>query len=132
MKMKIKTEKRARVDVALGAIVADGCFCLAYTLHLLGSASATPGMADFLGMGLIFCVLLTSCWVIYDDYWLVHREVAGSVVKKLRIRELEQGATIEFDGKSYRVDTINRSGGEILISRVGKPGSIVVQIEAMS
>lgn len=130
--MTIKTENRARVDIALGAIVADGCFCLAYTLHLLGNPGATLGLGHFLGMGFIICVLLTSCWVIYDDYWMEQREVAGKVVKKLRIKELEQGAAIEFDGHSYRVENINQAGGEILISRVGRPGSIVVQIEAKS
>jgi len=130
--MKINTASRARVDIALGAIVVDGCFCLAYTLHLLGNPDATVGLGQFLGMGFIICVLLTSCWVIYDDYWLAQREVAGQMVKKLRIQELEQGASIEFDGHSYKVDDINRAGGQILLSRVGQPGSIVVQIEARS
>jgi hypothetical protein len=126
--MKTKTDKRARVDAAYGAIVADGCFCLAFTLHLL-SNQTTLTIADFIGMGVIVCVLLTSCWVIYDDYWLEHGKIGASMVKRLRIKELEEGAAIEFDGKSYRVDTINRSSGEILIARVGQPGSIIVQIE---
>jgi hypothetical protein len=129
--MRIRTENRARVDIALGAIIGDGCFCLAFVLHLLGNPGPL-GLGHFLGMGFIVSVLLTSCWVIYDDYWLVHRELAGKVVKKLRIKELEQGAAIEFDGHSYRVETVNRALGEILISRVGQPGSIVVQIEAKS
>lgn len=128
--MGIKTENRARVDIALGVIVADGCFALAYTLHLL--STHTVGIWHFLGMGFIICVLITSCWVIYDDYWLVHREGSGKVVKKLHIRELEPGAAIEFDGQRYQVDNINRTGGEIMISRVGKPGRIVVQIEGKS
>ena len=126
--MGIKIENRARVDVALGAILADGFFCLAFTLHLLGNPAAL-NLADFIGMGVIICVLLTSCWVIYDDYWMMHGEL-GTAVKKLRIKELEQGAAIEFDGKSYRVDTINRASGEIRIARVGQPGSIIIQIEA--
>ena len=129
--MKINTASRARVDIALGAIVVDGCFCLAYFLHLMGNPGPL-GLGHFLYMGLIVCVLLTSCWVIYDDYWLAQREVAGQMVKKLRIQELEQGASIEFDGHSYKVDDINRAGGQILLSRVGQPGSIVVQIEAKS
>ena len=48
---------------------------------------------------------------------------------KLRIKELEQGAAIEFDGKSYRVNTINRATGEIHLEKVGQPGQIIVQIE---
>lgn len=130
--MRYKSETRARVDLAIGAIVTDGFFCLAFILHLLNRQSAALSLADFLGMGLILCVLLTSCWVIYDDYWLVQREVSGRLVKTLRIKELKQGAAIEFDGMSYRVDTINRASGEILLARIGKPGSIVIQIEAMS
>jgi hypothetical protein len=127
--MKIKTEKRTRVDAAIGAIVADGFFCLAFTLHIIASPSGALTMADFLGMGIIVCVLLTSCWVIYDDYWLVRREIETRLVKTLRIKELKQGASIEFDGECYRVDTIDRTSGEILIARVGRPGSILVQIE---
>ena len=34
-----------------------------------------------------------------------------------------------FDGKSYQVDAINQKSGEILIQRIGQPGSIIVQIE---
>lgn len=124
------TEKRPRVDAALGAIAADGCFCLAFTLHLLSTPAAALTIVHFLGMGIIVCVLLTSCWVIYDDYWLAHVETGTSNVKRLRIKEFKQGADIEFDGKSYRVDTINRASGEIVIERVGQPGNIIVQIEA--
>ncbi|HEY5513888.1 MAG TPA: hypothetical protein VIK40_09625 [Geomonas sp.] len=127
--MGTKTDNRARVDIAYGAIVADGCFCLAFTLNLLGNPTAGLTLADFLGMGIIFCVFLSSCWVIYDDYWLVNKQAEAAVVKMLRIKELEQGAHIDFDGKSYRVDTINRANGEILIQRIGQPGSIIVQIE---
>lgn len=125
--MKSHVESRARVQIALGLIVSDGFFALAYTLHLLGSD--TVGIWHFLGMGLIISVMLTSCWLIYDEYWLVHGQISGEVVKKLRIKELEHGAAIEFDGKKYQVDRINRAGGEILISRVDRPGRIVVQIE---
>jgi hypothetical protein len=127
--MEIKTDNGARVDVAYGAIVADGLFCLAFTLHLLGNPGAALTVWDFIGMGIIFCVFLSSCWVIYDDYWLTAGRVGAEVVKMLRIKELKQGATIEFDGKCYRVNTINRTNGEILIERVGQPGSIIVQIE---
>ena len=124
-----KTE-RPVVEIALGAIAADGCFCLAFMLHLLNSKAAPLNIVEFLVMGLIACVFLTSCWLIYDDYWAAQRESGTGTVKKLRIKELEQGASIEFDGKSYRVDAINRDSGEIVIERVGQPGNIVVQIEA--
>lgn len=128
--MGITSNHRARVDIAYGAIVADGCFCLAFTLHLLSSEAAGLTLSDFIGMGVIFCVFLSACWVIYDDYWLVlGKAEAADVVKRLHIKELKQGACIEFDGKTYRVDSINRTNGEILIERVGQPGSIIVQIE---
>jgi hypothetical protein len=119
---------KVRVDVALGAIIADGFFCAAFTLHLMSSQTIIT-LADFIGMGVIICVFLTSCWVIYDDYWLAQRHSAANIVKKLRIKEMEQGATIDFDGKSYRVDAIDRESGEIRIARVGKSGNIIVQIE---
>lgn len=125
--MKTAMEGRARVEIALGLIVSDGFFSLAYTLHLLGSDSV--GIWHFLGMGIILSVLLTACWLIYDEYWLVKRELAGEVVKKLRLKEMKEGASIEFDGRRYHVDAINRGDREILISRVGQPGRIVVQIE---
>lgn len=125
--MKIRTENGSTVQIAFGLIVADGCFCLAYVLDLL---QGNPiGIWHFLGFGLILSVFLTACWLIYDDYWTVHREISGKVVKKLRIKELEQGAAIEFDGRCYKVSDINRSRGEIVISRMDRPGSIVVQIE---
>lgn len=126
-----KSEKRGRIDAAIWAIVADGCFCLAFIFHLLNSPSSSLTMADCLGMAIILCVLLTACWAIYYDHWLVHGEPRSSV-KTLRIQELNEGAAIEFDGKRYRVDNINRSSGEILINRVGRPGSIIVQIEGQS
>lgn len=127
--MRSKAEARGRIDIALGAIMADGCFCLAFTLHLLGKQSGGLALADFLGMGVILCVFLTSCWVIYDEYWLVNGGSGDGNVKKLHIKELEQGAAIEFDGKSYRVNTINRATGEIRLEKVGQPGQIIVQIE---
>ena len=131
--MRNKTATTGLVDIALGLIATDGLFCLAFTLHLLNKPAGALTMAHFLVMGLILCVLCTSCWIIYDDYWQAHGTPgARRVVKKLRINELEQGAAIEFDGKSYRVDTINRACGEILISRIGEPGTIVVQIEGNS
>lgn len=128
--MGIKTKKQARVDAAIGAIVADGFFCAAFTLQLLNSQATALTLGDFLEMGVIVSVFLTSCWVIYDEYWLAHHAVCSHVVKTLRIKELEQGASIEFDGKRYRVDNIDRTNGEIRIARVGQPGSIIVQIEA--
>ena len=122
------SEKKGRVDAALGALLADGCFCLAFTVHLLGSSSAALGTADYLAMGIILCVLAAACSVIYHEYWLVHGE-PGTSVKRLHIKELNEGAAIEFDGRRYRVDNINRSRGEIRIARIGRPGSIIVQIE---
>lgn len=109
--------------------MADGCFGLAFMLHLLGVQAAGLTVFDFIGVGVICCVFLSACWVIYDEYWLVTGQVKADLVKRLRIKELEQGAYIEFDGKSYRVDSINHSNGEILIQRIGQPGSILVQIE---
>jgi|SRR6185369_2229533 len=127
--MEFMSDARARVDAAYGAIIADGFFCAAFTLHLLGSPAGGLTLADFIGMGIIFCVFLSACWVIYDDYWAASARTKAEVVKMLRIRELKQGAEIVFDGKSYRVDNIDRASGEILIERVGQPGSIIVQIE---
>jgi hypothetical protein len=118
------------VEAAVGAMVADGFFGLAFLLHLLNNP-APASLADFLGMGVILSVLVTACWVIYDDYWRARR-VPANEVKSLRINELKQGATIEFDGKSYRVDTINRASGEILIERIGQPGTIIVQFKGRS
>ena len=115
-------------DAAYGAIVADGCFALAFTLHLLGEPSA-PSLGDFFAMGIIICVFFSACWVIYDNYWATVARTGLGVVKKLRIKELEQGACIEYDGKSYRVEAINRASGEVLIQRIGHPGKIIVQIE---
>ena len=120
-----------RTDAAYGAIVADGCFGLAFTLHLMGVPASGLTLGDFLAAGIIFSVFASACWVIYDAYW----QTTGSAgtgtgaVKMLRIKEMKQGAHIEFDGKSYQVDTINHSNGEILIQRVDQPGSIIVQIE---
>ena len=120
------------VDIAIGAIVADGCFSLAFTLHLLGVPAGGLTRMDFVGAGLILSVFLSACWVIYDAYWQMTARTAGEVVKKLQIKELKQGARIEFDGKSYQVETINHRNGEILIQRIGQPGSIIVQIEGQS
>lgn len=125
--MKIRSENRPSVQIAFGLIVSDGCFCLAFILDLLGGG--TIGLWHYIAFGLMLSVFLTACWLIYDDYWLVHREIGGQVVKKMRIRELEQGAAIEFDGKRYQVADINHAGGQIVISRMDRPGSIVVQIE---
>lgn len=125
--MKIKSENRARGEIAFGLIVSDGCFCLAYILDLL--AGGTICILHFIVFGLILSVFLTACWLIYDDYWLVHREISGQMVKKLRIRELERGAAIEFDGQRYQVADINRADGRIVMARTDRPGSIVVQIE---
>jgi hypothetical protein len=123
------TNQNLRVEAAYGAIVADGCFALAFTLHLLSVPAGRVSVTDFIGVGIIFSVFLSACWVIYESYWQVAGKAAAEVVKKLQIKELKQGARIEFDGKTYRVDSINRSKGEILIQRVGQPGSIIVQIE---
>ena len=123
------SDSRARTDAACGAMVADGCFCLAFTLHLLSEPVASPTIWDFIGMGIIFCVFLSSCWVIYDAYWQANGGSRDTVVKKLRIKDLEPGAPIEYDGKSYRIDAIDRANGEILLGRVGQPGRIIVQIE---
>ena len=118
-----------RVDAAYGAIVADGFFGLAFTLHLLGVPAGGLTVLDFMGAGILASVFLSACWVMYDEYWQrTGRPEAGEVMR-LRIKELKQGAQIEFDGKSYRVDAINRSNGEILIQRIGQPGRIIVQIE---
>ncbi|HJV34434.1 hypothetical protein [Geomonas sp.] len=123
--------KSGRVETALGALVADGCLSVAFTAHLLANGGATLALADYLVMALILAVLLTACWVICLEYWSANGESADSV-KRLRIKELKEGAAIEFDGRSYRVDNINRGKGEILIARVGSPGRIIVQIEGES
>ena len=117
------------VEAAYGAIVADGCFGLAFTLHLLGVPAGGLTLVDFIGVGIIFSVFLSACGVIYHEYWLTTGRTAANMVKRLRIKELKQGAHIEFDGKSYQVDTINHANGEILIQRVGQPGNIIVHIE---
>lgn len=118
-------------DAAYGVIVADGCFGLAFTLHLMGVPASGLTVFDFVGVGIIFCAFASACWVIYDNYWQEVERTRAGVVKTLRIKELEQGAQIEYDGRSYRIDAINRSNGEVLIERVGQPGGrIVVQIEA--
>lgn len=123
-----RTENGARVNAALGALVVDGCFSLAFIVHLLAEPSLTLTSVDYLCMAFIFCVLLTACGLIHYEYWSVNASLQAKV-KTLRIRELNEGAAIEFDGKSYRVDNIDRSRGEIVIERVGQPGSIIVQIE---
>ncbi|HJV65079.1 MAG TPA: hypothetical protein VJ550_05045 [Geomonas sp.] len=120
--------KRGRVDAALGALVADGCVSIAFTVHLLTSSRSALTLADYLLLAFILGALVTACWVICLDYWAVDGEAADSV-KTLKIRELKEGAAIEFDGRSYRVDNINQANGEIVIARVGRPGSIIVQIE---
>jgi hypothetical protein len=125
--MGTRTE-RGRVDAAVAAIVADGVFCLGFIFHLLSTQNPGLGLADYLCMALILCVLLTACYVIHCDYYSAQEQLVPTV-KTLRIRELSQGASLEFDGKSYRVDNIDRASGEILIARVGQPGHIVVQIE---
>jgi hypothetical protein len=109
--------------------VANGCFGLAFTLHLHGVPAGGLTVFDFIGAGIIACVFLSACWVICDEYWLATAHIEAGLVKRLRIKELKQGAHIEFDGKSYQVDSINHSSGEILIQRVGQRGSIIVQIE---
>jgi len=110
--------------------VADGCFGLAFTLHLLGLPASALTVFDFIGVGIIFCAFVSACWVIYDNYWQDVERTKAGVVKTLRIKELVQGAQIEFDGKSYRINAINRASGEVLIERVGQPGGrIIVQIE---
>jgi hypothetical protein len=124
------TRQSLMLDAAYGAIVADGCFALAFTLHLLSVPAGRVTIADFLGVGIIFSVFFSACWVIYENYWQTAGKAAADVVKKLQIKELKRGARIEFDGKTYLVDSIDRSKGEILIQRVGQPGSIIVQIEA--
>lgn len=118
------------VDAAVGAIAADGCFCLAFVVHLANSATALT-IEDYLAMGAIIGVFISACWIISDDYWR-GRSLADAVVKKLRIKELSEGAAVEFDGKSYRVDAISRSMGTIRLNRVGQPGSIIVEIEGES
>jgi hypothetical protein len=128
--MASKGKNKERIEAAIGAIVADGCFCLAFIMHLASSDSGLTG-ADLLGMGIIACVFATACWVIYYEHWLATGDSAGtsSIIKRLRITELHEGAAIEFDGERYRVDNINRAKGEILIERIGKPGCIIVQIQ---
>jgi hypothetical protein len=123
------TNNDPRVDAAYGVIVADGFFSLAFTLHLLSIPAGGLTVWDFIGVGVVLCVFLSACWVIYDVYWQTGGRSAASLVKRLQIKELEQGARIEFDGKSYQVDSIDHSSGQILIQRIGKPGSIIVQIE---
>jgi hypothetical protein len=121
-------EKGSLVDAAFGAIVADGCFCLAFMVHLVRAAETGLTLGDYLAGGAIVGVLVAACWLIYYDYW--HGRPSGSAtVKMLRIKEMKEGAAIEFDGKRYRVDNINRSEGRIHIARVGQPGSIIVEID---
>jgi hypothetical protein len=122
-------EKNNMIETAYGAILADGFFGLAFTLHLMGVPAGELSLLHFLGVGIICCVFLSACWVIYDEYWQTTGRTKAGVVKMLRIKELKQGAQIEFDGKSYQVNTINHNNGEIVIQRVGQPGSIIVQIE---
>lgn len=129
--MELAGNHRGRIEAAIGAIVADGCFCLAFTMHLVSSGSGLTA-ADLLGMAIIACVFATACCVIYQEYWLAQGKPAGassSIIKRLRITELHEGAAIEFDGQRYRVDNINRARGEILIERIGQPGCIIVQIQ---
>jgi hypothetical protein len=130
IEMASEGKNRGRVEAAIGAIVADGCFCLAFIMHLVSGGSGLTA-ADLLGMGVIASVFATACCVIYEDYWLVHGNSTGtsSIIKRLRITELHEGAAIEFDGQRYRVDNINRAKGEILIERIGRPGCIIVQIQ---
>jgi len=117
-------------DAAYGVIVADGCFGLAFILHLLGVPASALTVFDFVGVGIIFSAFASACWVIYDNYWQDVERTKAGVVKTLRIKELVQGAQIEFDGKSYRINSINRTSGEVLIERLGQPGGrIIVQIE---
>lgn len=123
------TNQDPRIDVAYGAIVADGCFAMAFALHLLSIPAGGVTIVDFIGVGIICSVFFSACWVIYDAYWQGAGKAGADLVKKLQIKELKQGARIEFDGKTYQVDSINHSKGEILIQRVGQPGSIIVQIE---
>jgi hypothetical protein len=125
---KIANDNQAWTEIAYGLIVADGFFCLAFIQHLM-SASTGPSLFDFLCMGIIICVFLSACWAIDDLYWDGVRRAQAAVVKKLHIKELEQGAQIEYDGKCYRVDAIDRTSGRVLIERVGQPGRIIVQIE---
>jgi len=123
------TDQNYIVDAAYGAIVANGCFGLAFTLHLLGLPAGGLTVFHFIFAGIILCVFISAFWVICDQYWLTAGRAAAGVVKMLRIKELKQGARIEFDGQSYLVDAIDHSSGEILIQRIGRPGSIIVQIE---
>jgi hypothetical protein len=122
-------KQNLKVEIAYGAIVANGFFALAFTLHLLSVPAGGLTVFHFIGVGIVLCVFLSACGVIWEDYWLTARQTEAGLVKKLRIKELKKGAHIEFDGKSYQVDTIDHTNGEILIQRVGQPGSIIVQIE---
>ncbi|UFS68668.1 hypothetical protein LPW11_12185 [Geomonas sp. RF6] len=126
--MKDTAAERPLVEIAYGAMVTDGFFALAYALDLLGRGEP-PALSDFLWIGVIICVFLSACWVIYDDYWKGTGGLGRDVVKRLRIREMGEGATIEYDGKWYRVENIDRRSGEILIERIGHPGRIIVHIE---
>lgn len=119
------------LDAAYGIIVADGCFGLAFVIHLLGLPPGGLAIWDFAGAGILLSAFLSACWIIHDQYWQMKGPVQKNVVKMLRIKELQQGARIEFDGKSYQVDRIDRANGEILIQRVGQPGRIIVQIEGL-
>jgi hypothetical protein len=123
------SNQQLQTDAAYGAIVADGCFALAFTVHLMSVPARGLTLVDFIGVGIIFSVFFSACWVIFENYWRGTERAAADVVKKLQIKELKQGARIEFDGKTYQVNSINHSKGEILIQRVGQPGSIIVQIE---
>lgn len=122
------SEKSGWGEAAFGALVADGCFCLAFTVSLLSRSTMVATVGDYLAMAMIFAVLVAACWAIHYEHSR-EEDSAETVVKRLRVRELKEGAAIEFDGESYLVDTINRSRGHILISRVGQPGRIVVEIE---
>jgi hypothetical protein len=116
-----------RIDAAIGALIADGLFCLVFMARIL-TGTAELGFGDYFALLVIIGVLFAACFVIYHEHWAEHGDVVSNV-KKLRIKELEKGASVEFDGRRYRVDSINHNKGEILLQGIGQPGNILVQIE---
>ena len=101
------TKDNPKLEAAYGAIVTDGFFAAALTLHLLNLPDTGPTVLDFLGVGTVCCVFLSACWVIYDEYWQRAGRGDTQVVKRMHIQEMKEGARIEFDGKSYQVKHYN-------------------------
>src|SRR5690349_8860502 len=74
------------LEAAYGIIVADGCFGLAFTLHLLGLPAGGLTLFDYAAAGILVSVFLSACWVIHDLYWQMKGGIQKNVVKMLRIK----------------------------------------------